>query len=288
MQLAYSENPAIGRRGMLADLGPHYTKSKIASGKVRAGYGVFRTPGYGDAGSTNLDPGQVYNIPSPGVAADVDAIGTGAVVKSAASNQTLLAAVMDGVVAGADMSPARKLTLICDASTDWDATTGVITFINQDGNTVQENLAIATSASLTTTGYARRFVSLYIPAQTGAGGTATLGVAVLDTVTAADFVGVCQYEAGKEPAETDATATPAEYADGATLPILDEGQIYVTTEEACDPTSTVYVRIGAGSGGSQMGAFRASADSATAVALSNCRYARVSGVGGLNVLEVRR
>ncbi len=288
MQLSHTTDPAVGRAGMLADLGPKYTKSRIASGKVRAGYGVFRTPGYGGAGSQSYDPGQGYNIPVPGVALDVDAIATGAVGISAATAKTILASQVDGVVGSGIMSPARRVTVTVDSSTDWDPTTGVITYVDQDGQTRTENLAIATSAALTTTGYVRQFVSLYLPAQTGAGGTLTIGVAVLDTVNAADFEGVCLYSSGEEPFQTDATQVPAEFGDGDTLPVLDAGQVWVVTEEATDPTSTVYVRIGAGSGGSQLGAFRASADSATAVALpSSCRFA-YARAAGLNVLELRR
>lgn len=284
MQTAYNTDPAIARAGMLADsrLMKH-TASRLASGPVKAGLGVFRVPGFGQPGTRTADPGQVYQNPSPGAALDVDAIvATGA---SAATPQVLTTADADGVVGAEDMFPARKLTVTCDAHTDWDATTGTISYVNHLGQTVTEDLALATSAALTTSGYARSFSGMTIPAQTGAGGAFTVGVAVLDaSVTLADFEGVALYDSAKEPGVTT-SGEEAEYADEETVQVLVRGAVVVATEDACSSGGAVYVRVTSGAGGSQLGAFRSEADTASAVLVTGARYARDSAAGALNQVE---
>lgn len=287
MQTSYDTDPAIARAGMLADTRlMKFTASRLASGPIKAGLGVFRVPGYGQPGTRVADPGQVYQNPSPAAAADVDAII--ATIASAATEQTLASADADGVVGVAEMHPARRLTLVLDSHADWDATTAVMTYVNQDGQTVAESLSIPNggNTTLTITGYARQFVSLYIPAQSGTGGTATVGVAILDSgVTLADFEGVALYDASEEPYLTTPAASAAEYGDGDTIPVLYKGSVWVETEDACSAGDPVYVRIGAGSGGSQLGAFRNDDDTSTAVLVTNARFARDSSAGALNRVE---
>jgi len=284
MQLSYSQNPAIGRPGMIADTAiVKHTKSRIANNYLRAGYAVFRVPGYGSAGTPNTeDPGQVYNIVVGGIAADADAIAT------AMTSATGTFTTQDGVMANLDLMPARKLSVTFDASTDWDPTNGTIVYINDEGKQVSETIAIATSTAPTTVGYARRFVSFTKPAQTGAGGAATIGIAVLDTLTTADIDGVAQYVAGREPALTTPDSLAAEFKDGDAVPVLEVGQIVVVTEEACTPDSSVYVRIAPSGANTQLGAFRATVDSSTAVDMSaKWKYLRTSAIGGLNVVSLR-
>ncbi|MCK4717648.1 MAG: hypothetical protein KAT70_03175 [Thermoplasmata archaeon] len=285
MQTNYDTDPAIARAGMLADsrLLKH-TASRLASGPIKAGMGVFRVPGFGSPGTHGADPGQVYQNPTPAVALDVDAII--ATIATTTGIQTLVAADADGVVGVAEMYPARRVTLTVDAHADWDPTTGVLTYVNQEGIMVTEDLAIASSAALTTVGYVRQFVSFVIPAQTGTGGTATMGVAVLDSgITLADFEGVALYDASVEPYLTTPAASAAEFGDGDAIPVLVRGAVWVATEDACSAGQPVYLRIGGGAGGTQLGAFRSDTDSATAVLVTNARYARDSAIAGLNKVE---
>jgi hypothetical protein len=71
-----------------------------------------------------------------------------------------------------------------------------------------------------------------------------------------------------------------------TLNLLKRGRVYVTVEEAVTPASPVFVRFASGAGGTQKGGFRASADSATAVAWTRARYLTTAAAAGLAVLEV--
>lgn len=281
-QLTYNSEPAIGRAGVMADsrLMKH-VQSRLAATAVKAGYGVFRVPGSGQPGSFIGDPGSVYQIPTPASAADVDAIlATGGA--SSTSIQTISGAALNGVVGTSSMYPPRQVTLVLSNHADWDATNATLTYVNAVGETVSETLAIPNTGNttLTSTGYASRVISLVIPAQSGTGGTYTIGIAVLDgTVNLADFDGIAEYDA----AITPDTATPAEYPQGATVSVVYKGAVWVTTEDACSAGAAVYVRIG---GTGTLGAFRSDADTSNAVAVTGARYLRDSGAGALNIVEL--
>ena len=129
---------------------------------------------------------------------DVDAIvATGA---SATGSQVLSGSALDGV-SGANALPlARKLTLTLSSHADWDATTATIAGYDSLGNAISESLSIPNggNATLTTTRRFRRVLSVSIPAQSGTGGTFTVGVAAPVTAdgTSATKV-VCTSAAGE-------------------------------------------------------------------------------------------
>lgn len=107
--------------------------------------------------------------------ADVDAIvATGA---SSGSLQTLTGATLDGVVGGGSMTPLRVLTLTLSNHADWDATNATVTGIGPTGASQTETLAIPNGGNATVTGTKRwsSITSIAIPAQSGTGGTFTVG-----------------------------------------------------------------------------------------------------------------
>lgn len=106
--------------------------------------------------------------------ADVDAIiATGG---STAGIQTLLPASFDGLIGDDVMSPPRRLSFTFDSSTDWDPTTITVTGKDQDGATITETFAVATSTTANGTKYFSQVTEVSIPAQTSTGGTFTMGV----------------------------------------------------------------------------------------------------------------
>lgn len=78
------------------------------------------------------------------------------------------------------------------------------------------------------------------------------------------------------------------HEDEAELPLLRRGRVWVIAEDAVDPsTDSVFVRVSAGAGGSEIGAFRTDADTASAVALAEARWlTSTSGTGELALLEI--
>lgn len=87
-------------------------------------------------------------------------------------------------------------------------------------------------------------------------------------------------------ARLDVTSLNNPYLAGDMLPALREGRIWVVTEENVTPLSPVFVRFAAGAGGTGLGAFRASADTATAVALPSCRFCTTALAGALVEVQI--
>jgi hypothetical protein len=114
---------------------------------------------------------------------DVDAIvATGA---SAIVPQTLTGTALDGVLGYRPLSPSRRLRLVLSASADWDATTATVTGKDAGGNTITETFAIPNGGDAVVTGSKlfARVTEVSIPAQSGTGGTFTLGTRAPMTAT---------------------------------------------------------------------------------------------------------
>ncbi len=284
-QTSFSNRPSEALPGQLAEgFSPSHRIPRIARGLIKAGYGVFKVAGTGNRGQFPTKIGEAYHIPNPGPAADADAIHAGGT--SATGTDT----AANGVVGNAEMQPARKLTVTFDASTDWDPTVGVITYLDPAGRLVSENVAIATSTTVTTVGYASAYVSFTKPAQTGAAGTYQIGVAAQSALTLNDFLGVSIRQVIKETLATSdlyrrvggqtSNLVTADYIDGETVPVLEQGGIWVYSEEAIADRDPVFVRVAAGAGGSVLGAFRNDADSGSCVQVTGARFQRDSSGAG--------
>ncbi len=63
--------------------------------------------------------------------------------------------------------------------------------------------------------------------------------------------------------------------------LLSEGVVYVVVEEAVVENDPCFVRYATGSGGSQKGAFRKSADTATAVQVKGARFLASGALGAI-------
>lgn len=266
VQTSYSQNPQEAQLGQIAEgFGPQRVRSRIGRGLIRAGYGVLLAQGAGNDSLQNpqyasiINPGTVYHVPFPAGTVSAAALHTGA---SSASVQTITS--FNGVYGASELMPSRTITFTFDSSTDWDPTTGTVTFVDDLGNTVTENLAVATSAALTTTKKVRKLLSVTLPAQTGAGGVFTIGVSALTTGTEALFAGVAIRQAHKMtiataglfgyPGQLGVTG-PADYVDSDSVPCLTEGGIWVYSEAAVNDGDPVYMRTAANGGLTVLGAF---------------------------------
>lgn len=289
LQTSYSQSPSEAVIGQLTDAyAPRRVVAKVARGMVKAGYGVFKVEVVGAAGGLNtlLDPGEVLQSPTPALTVDVDAIA--ATVASSASIQLLT--TFDGVVGLTEMQPARKVTFICDGHTDWNATNVTVIGIDHNGQSATEALAIATSTTATSVKRYRQIISMSIPAQTGAGGTATIGITAESALVADDFRGVAVRQ---EIKTTNATAglygypgltaaqlaVLADYVDAELVPCLSMGGIWVFAEEATVDGDNVYCRVASGGGGSVIGAFRNDSDTSTCVLIPGARFTRSCATG---------
>jgi len=281
VQLSYSQNPQEAFVGSLAEgFVGHQAHARFARGMIKSGYGVFRSSG---SNALDFEPGEVWNTPVPGAAAAVSAIHAGA---SSASIQTITS--FGGTFGSVDIQPPRQVTITFDGSTDWDPTSGSITYVDSEGAVRTQTLAVATSAALTTTFAAKRVVSITLPAQTGAGGTFTVGTVALAALTAAEFDGVAIRQLFKRtissgslyglPGMLGVTGT-ADYVDGDSVSVLTTGGIWVYSEAGVQDGSSVYVRTAANGGLTQLGAFAPAAGTGLTL-VPGARFVRNSSGAG--------
>ena len=96
-------------------------------------------------------------------------------------------------------------------------------------------------------------------------------------ITGGTALGVAMY---------DALRAAAPYAINDMVPVIHGGRVWVKVEEAVTEGGAVFVRFASGAGGTGLGAFRASADTATAVALPGAVYRSSASANGLAIVEL--
>jgi hypothetical protein len=252
VQLAYTSAPAKAVAGMPYDTAVvRDTLSKAAETGFPPGILLV----YGAA----------EDVCTPPRIVDVDAIITN--IASAATPQTLSGASLNGVIGDAAVNPSAKLNLVLSSHADWDATTAVVTG-KRNGVTITENFAIPNGGNATVAG-TKVFddvTSILIPAQSGTGGTATLGVqGNYDTGDIKrSAIGIAWYDATKETG-------PWEVQD--MVPVMHRGRIWVPTERVVASSSQ------------QLGALRGTADSGNAILIPQLRWFIGATAGNLAVVE---
>lgn len=268
VQITYDYVQSALIAGQLFDNGHREVNSVIAEAAIAAGLVVIR-------GGTTRTEGRPPTTPD---AADADAFATASVLISAATAQTVAAAAFDGVVAAGELFPPRNVTLTLSSHADWDATEAVVTGTDEDGRTIQETLLIPNGGNATLTGlrHFRTVSSIYIPAQSGTGGTATLGFGSSLGPIDHGVHGVAVYDASREP-----EAYPIDYV----VPCLTKGRIVVTCETSYTDQSIVFVRFIA-SGGEVAGHVRASADASDCAFMKRARFVG-SGSAGLCTIDLQ-
>lgn len=116
--------------------------------------------------------------------ADVDAIiATGGA--STAGTQNLTGTSLNGVIGTRAMAPARALSFTFNSHADWDATNITVTGTDGKGTVITETFAIPNGGNATVNGSKlfRTVTAVAIPAQSGTGGTFTMGVRARFTAT---------------------------------------------------------------------------------------------------------
>lgn len=265
VQTTYDYNRTQAVAGMLADSGPHTIHSVIVEGATAAGLCVVQ-------GSTTKTEGTPPAAPT----ADVDAIiATGA---STAGVQSLTTTSLDGVVGQGVIVPAKNLTFTFSSHSDWDATTATVYGEDSDGNMISETFSIPNGGNATVTGnsFFRRVITVNIPAQTGTGGTFTLGTGTKLGPLDGYVHGVSVYDASREPG-----AWPVD----SVMPVCRKGPVWVYAEGAVNPSLPVYVRFVV-TGSEVLGAFRGSVDSTDCGELRNARWLDTTSAAGFARLDL--
>lgn len=209
-------------------------------------------------------------------ATDVDAIlATGG---STAGTQALSGASLDGVVGDDLMRIARNITLTFSSHADWDATTATVVGKGANGEYLSESFSIPNGGNATVTGNAlfSQVDSIAIPAQSGTGGTFTVGVG-------AGLGPIDRAAAGVIALEN--TRSAAAYAAAEMAPIVRKGRVRVTSEEAVTEGGDVYVRL-VTSGDEVFGVFRATPDSTDCARLLSAKWAETTSAAGSPLLDI--
>lgn len=211
-------------------------------------------------------------------AADADAYATAAVIISSASNQTIAASSFDGAVGDDIMRQARNVTLTLSNHADWDATTAIVYGLDENGSPTSESLAIPNGGNATVSGLKlfSAVTSLYIPAQSGTGGTATLGFGSILGPLDGAAAGVVAFETSR---------TGLTYGTTEAAPLVRQGRVWMYSETAAYQGRDVYVRMVAGDGES-LGAIRATPDSTDCALLKSAKFASTTAAAGYVLVEI--
>lgn len=209
-------------------------------------------------------------------AADVDAFKTN--LASSASPQTITGAGLNGVVGASAMRQARNVTITLSSSADWDATTAIVSGIDAFGSPISESFAIPNNGNATVTGNLlfQAILQVVIPAQSGAGGTGTIGFGDLLGPLDGAAAGIVAF---------DSSRSALAFAAAEAVPVVRAGRVWVSCETAAAQGGIVFVRQVAGVGES-LGAIRATPDSTDCALLPGARFASSTAAAGLVLVEL--
>jgi hypothetical protein len=279
MQTSYTQDPAVAYAGMPADDGFKDDLSTVVADTAGIDPGLVVVRGLeGDKTSRLI----------PAVAADVDGIIATPVAASAGAPVVVAAGdpEVDGALGAGPYILPKKITVALNSHANWDASTGSITYEDQDGVQQTEALAIpdAGNVTLTTTGFARRFVSITIPIQAGTAATFTMGVSAAASVGGGDVLGV---SVRTHKARSDFSASDAQkYLDEEVMPVRRKGRVWVTVENAFEAGDMPLVR-GIAAGAEKLGAIRVGdTDSGDCFPWTRARLLTSGSAGALGLLEI--
>lgn len=220
------------------------------------------------------------------VAADVDSL----IVTLPSSGIQVVydsAGEFDGAVSLGRLYQPKRVVLVLDAQADWDATTATLVYEDENGLRVTELMSIPNggNATVTSDGFASAVISLTVPAQTGAGGSATLGNNAEASFNGSlDVLGISVLTA---KTISSSSSDNENYEDEDQMPVLKEGCVWVECETDFEAGQQALVRSIAG--GSGLGAIRAGdTDSGDCFAWERARFRTSGSAGELGVLELRR
>jgi len=276
VQTNYRLSERIGRHGAAFETEPPRSVSAYAYAAIRPGDLAIKPAAFG-----GLD--KVVRTLSAPAAADVDAII--ATIGSTAGEQTLSGDDLDGIIGADRIFPPRNLTITFNSHGDWDATTGIVRGLDEAGRPQEEDIAIPNggNAVVTLKKFFSAVLSLYIPAQTGTNGTATLGTGTsLGPLTALDVAGVVRYLARQQVASAD-----AEFEAGDVLNLITEGLVALEVEAAVSGGEQVFVRLVAAGDevvGTYLGSRDGTAAAPDAVPVVGLRFAADSVTGADGVI----
>lgn len=269
VQSTYSTSPSEGYAGQFADDRFHDVVSAVASAALSAGLAI----------AVATDERQVRPIATTdAVASAVNSIVT--THASVAGALTVSGSGLNGTIGAGEMWPPRQVQIVLSSHADWDATNVVVNYIDDDNQAVAETLAIPNggNATLTTAGFARRVVSLVFDAQSGTGGSFTVGHGSLLGPCQRLLAGLSKYED---------TKIPGQYLQYESVPTIRQGRVFVLAEGAVKKGDRAWVRfVSDGGSNTTLGTVAAAQDAGKNAQWKGARFHKTTSAAGLTILEL--
>ena len=271
-QTSVTVDPAVGRKGQLADPSLSVKDSFLAEGHLTFGLLVQN-------GTAEDQVVPVAALP----ANDVNSIVSTAVA-TAASAQTIEGAQLDGVIGAGRIIPAQLITVALSSHADFDVGVAQVIGEGPDGSRQVEILAIpdAGNVTLTTSMVFSRLDKIEFPAGADVNGGITVGTNIAQMVLSpVDYPGFALYDPMLEP-----YAAATEIEDERDVSILSFGRVLVVVESTTAAGDPCFVRM-----------LEASADlrgqvrgtpAANFFRLEGARFKKGAATDGLAILEMGR
>lgn len=183
----FSQNPRpvrvkVGRRALPFTQVVRVVPSALVSASVSETY-TLEVDGF-EVSYTSDTTGTLAEV-CTGLAAAINALADDDAIlatggASAIVPQALTSTAFNGSSGAGPLSPPRALTMTFDAHADWDATTATVVGTDGNGAVATDTFAIPNGGGATVNGaggvHFQTITSIAIPAQSGTGGTFTVGV----------------------------------------------------------------------------------------------------------------
>lgn len=268
IQSSVSASLVAGRRGQLHRADGAQIESRFVDEANGFDEGYFVAPGT-DAETEVSKLGALPSADSDGFSA-ATALGT--------SDTTV---AFDGALAGLQLSPPQFVRVTTNSHADWDVGTLTVKYINDAGNHVTEEFAMADAGneSFDTTQAVRDLLGVTFTAGSGTNRTITIGtLAEYGSISGSDVAGFVLYDAAH------VAGASTTYEDAQPCSVARKGFVWATAEDAHVKGQQVFVRYTI-SGAEVKGAVRTDSDSGDALPLIGAKFAS-TGSAGLALLEL--
>lgn len=286
-QTSVNQSPALGIPGSFSDISPVRDAITVSAEVDSTASAPLEDPlpgilpGHLTMRGTDFSDARLPHA----LAVDVDAI----IATGDSSTTTYSGATLDGAVGDTRWPVPTLIDLVLNSDTDWDDTDAILIGIDGNGAQVTELLDIPNDGGATVTSNARfvQIISLAIPAQTGSGGTFTLGVqgpasgAITKAMMQGFVVNDQHREGTADPNGISVGLEGLPFPDLRGMSAIRQGRFFVRTQDLPLEGAPVWVRVvnSAGAGlPSNIGQPRSDADSGNALLVPGARFRRIENL----------
>jgi hypothetical protein len=232
MQTSYTQNPDAGRAGDLRGSDDHrlIERGVQMDGAVQVGILSVLSDG---KDPSSLDSDQIKAMPALAVSANAVLAATASAAAAVAIDQNSAPALQI-----ARLSPARRVTATLSAHANWDATKMRVYGYDVEGRAIKEEMIIPDGGgvTLTTHQFFARVTKVELDAQSGTGGSFTMGYTADEGIYSPEECGILLRPYTSEPLTNDSVD------DKKGGDWLKKGRCLVAVEATVSKGDNVFVR----------------------------------------------